>query len=64
MNVMEYYDNMISKEVIKKYLLDEMYMLIKLRNKANKVWNTSDFLYYQGKIDLIEQLMNHWELKK
>ena len=51
------------KEMIKKYLLDEMYMLIKLRDKANKVWNTNDVFYYQGKIDLIEQLMRDWELK-
>lgn len=51
----------IEKELLKKFLEDEIEFLIKQRNKLPK-YKYEDIMYYQGKIDECEDIKRKMKL--
>ena len=49
----------ISSEELKKYLLSWREEYYKLRNKSAQIWD-NDWLVYQGKIELIDKIIERW----
>lgn len=49
----------LSSEELKKYLLNWREEYYKQRNKSAQIWD-NDWLVYQGKIELIDKIIERW----